>query len=76
MSRLMPAPSDGRAFTSYLSAGQTEDLLMRRLGIRNQTQYRAFLQTNPHTVLREMHRAGGSKQPGSILLTSRGSATR
>lgn len=46
MSRLMLAPSDGRAFTSYLSAGQREEMLQRRLGVINENQYRQALQKN------------------------------
>lgn len=65
MSRLMPALSDGRTFTSYLSAGQNEDMLMQRLGIHNQTHYRLFLQTNPHIVLRELHGKGRPSGPAA-----------
>lgn len=50
MSRLMPALSDGRAFTSYLSAGQREDMLQRRLGVKNEVQYRRALQSNADKV--------------------------
>lgn len=50
MSRLMPAPSDGRAFTSYLSAGQREEMLQRRLGVVNENQYRQALQKNTRAV--------------------------
>ena len=50
MSRLMPAPSDGRAFTSYLSAGQREDMLQRRMGVVNENQYRQALQKNARAV--------------------------
>lgn len=54
MSRLMPAPSDGRAFTNYLSAGQREEALQRRLGVVNENQYRRALQTNAESVERWM----------------------
>ena len=50
MSRMMPALSDGRAFTSYLSAGQREEMLQRRLGAVNENQYRALLQKNTARV--------------------------
>lgn len=46
----MPAPSDGRAFTSYLSAGQREDMLQRRMGVVNENQYRQALQKNARAV--------------------------
>lgn len=50
MSRLMPAPSDARAFTSYLSAGQREQALQRQSGATNETQYREYLQRNASKV--------------------------
>lgn len=58
MSRLMPAPSDGRMFTSYLSAGQREDGLQRKYKVVNENQYRKFLQHNSARVaadLRTLH---------------------
>ena len=54
MSRLMPAPSDGRRFTLYLSEDIMEDALQRRFGIQNETQYRKFLQRNPSQVDAEL----------------------
>lgn len=50
MSRMMPALSDGRTFTSYLSAGQREDMLQRRLGAVNENEYRRMLQHNAKKV--------------------------
>lgn len=52
--RFMPALADGRTFTSYLSAGQAEDVLQRRLGVINETQYRQYLQHNSARVANEM----------------------
>lgn len=46
MTRLMPAMSDARAFTSYVSAGQREEALQHRLGARNENEYRHILQAN------------------------------
>jgi len=48
--RLMPALSDGRTFTSYLSAGQAEEALRRQFGIANENQYRQYLQHNSTKV--------------------------
>ena len=48
--RLMPAPADGREFTSYISSGQLEDALQRRLGVQNENQYRAVLQRDPKRI--------------------------
>lgn len=56
MSRLMPALSDGRAFTSYLSAGQAEDVLRRTLGVTNENQYRSVLQHNSARVAEQLRR--------------------
>ena len=56
MSRLMPALSDGRAFTSYLSAGQAEDALQRTFKTHNENQYRAFLQHNSARVAEQLRR--------------------
>lgn len=50
MTRLMPAMSDARPFTSYMSAGQREELLQRRLGAMNESQYRRSLQRNAGKV--------------------------
>ncbi len=44
MSRIMPALSDGRTFTTYVSAGQREEALQARLGVMNENQYRSVLQ--------------------------------
>jgi hypothetical protein len=50
----MPAMSDARAFTSYLSAGQREQSLQTMAGVINETQYRQFLQRNATTVATRM----------------------
>lgn len=50
MTRLMPALSDARAFTSYLSAGQREQKLQYALGVVNENQYRQKLQTDAKAV--------------------------
>lgn len=50
MSRLMPALSDGRTFTSYLSAGQREEMLQRKLGATNENEYRRILQHDAKRV--------------------------
>lgn len=50
MSRLMPAPQDGRAFTSYLSAGLREQALQQEARVTNDNQYRQFLQHNAARV--------------------------
>lgn len=50
MTRLMPALSDARSFTSYLSSGQREEMLQRNLGVMNETQYRRALQKNADKV--------------------------
>lgn len=50
MTRLMPAPSDARAFTSYLSAGQREEALQRQAKAANESQYRQYLQHNAAKV--------------------------
>lgn len=54
MSRLMPAPSDARAFTNYLSRSLIEDSLQHTFRVRNETEYRRYLQTKPNAVIREM----------------------
>ena len=56
MTRLMPALSDGRAFTSSLSAGQADDALQRRFGLSNETQYRRYLQHNSTRVAHELRK--------------------
>ena len=54
MSRMMPALSDGRAFTSYLSAGQREEALQRKFGAVNENAYRQFLQHNASHVAAQL----------------------
>ena len=55
MTRLMPFPSDGRQFTTYMSAGQREELQQQKYGVFSEHEYRAFLQHNADRVAREMH---------------------
>jgi hypothetical protein len=52
MSRINPAMSDGRAFTSYVSSGLYNNELERKFGVANDTQYRAFLQNNREKVMK------------------------
>jgi len=52
----MPALSDGRAFTSYVSAGQAESALQRTFRMMNETQYRRFLQQNSARVAEQLRR--------------------
>jgi len=52
MSRINPAMSDGRAFTSYVSSGLYNNDLERKFGVTNDTEYRAFLQNNSEKVMK------------------------
>jgi len=52
MSRINPAMSDGRAFTSYVSSGLYNQDLGRKFGITDDNAYRAFLQTNSEKVMK------------------------
>jgi hypothetical protein len=52
MSRINPAMSDGRAFTSYVSSGLYDQDLGRKFGITDDTAYRAFLQNNSEKVMK------------------------
>lgn len=56
MSRLMPALSDGRSFTTYLSSGLLEEGLQRQLRLVNENQYRAYLQSNPAKIADTLRR--------------------
>jgi len=58
MSRVNPAPSDGRAFTSYMSAGQTNALMQSKYGVKphDNLAYRTFLQVNADAVQRDSRR--------------------
>lgn len=60
----MPAPSDGRAFTSYLSAGQAETALQRAFKTPNENAYRAYLQHNSARVARELRKLHSTQLPG------------
>lgn len=68
MSRLMPALSDGRSFTTYLSSGLLEEGLQRQLRIVNENQYRAYLQSNPGKIaetLRRLSMGGMAPRPAA-----------
>lgn len=54
MTRLMPAPSDARVFTSYISAGQREEALQRQAGAVNENQYRNYMQHNASRVIAQL----------------------
>jgi hypothetical protein len=51
---VLTAPSDGRAFTSYMSAGQREEMLQRKYGTVNENAYRRYLQQNADKVARDL----------------------
>lgn len=53
MSRIMPAQADGRAFTSYVSSGQLEQMVQRKYNIHDELQYRLFLQRHGALVANE-----------------------
>lgn len=55
--------SDGRAFTTYLSAGQAEGILQARLRAANNNQYRAVLQHDSAQVAAELRRMYGVPPP-------------
>lgn len=50
MSRIMPAPSDGRAFTAYSSSCQLNSSIQDQFNIKSEGEYRMFLQENPDKV--------------------------
>lgn len=50
MSRIMPAMSDGR-ITNYLSRCELNAVIQQQFDIRSESQYRAFLQTNPQRAI-------------------------
>ena len=55
MSRINPAMSDGRAFTSYVSSGLYNQELERKFGIMDDNAYRAFLQNNSEKVMKTVN---------------------
>ena len=64
MSRINPAMSDGRAFTTYLSSGIYNQQLESEAGVHNDTSYRAFLQNNAEKVRGMMGRLTPFSAPG------------
>lgn len=54
MTRLMPAPTDARALTAYMSAAQREDYVRRKYGLASENDYRRFLQENAQLVADDM----------------------
>lgn len=66
MSRIAPALSDGRSFTSYTSNGQYEQLMQHKFGIRDELQYRMFLQRNGGLIADESRKLRVMRvKPGS-----------
>jgi len=56
MSRVNPAPSDGRAFTQYVSAGQYHAQLQAKYRVSDNNAMRAFLQANAAAVKQDGRR--------------------
>lgn len=54
MSRLMPAPSDARALTAYMSASQRDEWVRQKYNLQNENEYRKFLQDNAEAVANDM----------------------
>lgn len=52
-SRIVPAPSDARAFTDYRSSSQREAELRAMYGAPTETAYRHFLRHNGARVARD-----------------------
>ena len=50
MSRIMPALSDGRSFTNYVSSGIYNNYLEDKFKTPDDSQYRQFLQKNAKQV--------------------------
>ena len=50
MSRIMPAMSDGRSFTNYVSSGLYNNFLESKFGVKDDTEYRRYLQKNAKEV--------------------------
>jgi len=50
MSRIMPAMSDGRSFTNYVSSGLYNNYLENKFRTPEDSQYRQFLQKNAGDV--------------------------
>lgn len=46
----MPAPSDGRSFTSYTSSCQLNNTIQNQFNLKSESEYRMFLQQNPDQV--------------------------
>lgn len=46
MSRIKPALSDGRCFTSYLASCQYDQVLQNKFGQATEPAFRSFLQAN------------------------------
>lgn len=47
MPTLQQGMADGRTFTTYVSSAVMNATLMKKLGARNETEYRHLLQANP-----------------------------
>ena len=51
MSRINPAPQDGRAFTVYNSSCGLNADIQNKFGIKSEGEYRMFLQQNPDKIM-------------------------
>jgi hypothetical protein len=56
MSRIMPAMSDGRSFTNYVSSGLYNNYLEAQFKTPEDSQYRAYLQKNAKAVEQKIGR--------------------
>lgn len=52
---VLPGMSDGRAFTSYVSACEQNQRLMRQTNIMDNNTYRKYLQDNAEVMMRKTH---------------------
>lgn len=55
-SRMMPAMSDGRAFTNYVSSGLYNNYLEAQFKTPDSSDYRAYLQQNAKAVEQKINR--------------------
>lgn len=71
MSRIMPAMSDGRSFTNYVSSGLYNNYLEAQFKTPLDSEYRAYLQNNSREVEKKINKLTVTYVNPPVLKTSK-----
>ena len=71
MSRIMPAMSDGRSFTNYVSSGLYNNYLEAQFKTPLDSEYRAYLQNNSREVEKKINKLTVTYVNPPVMKTSK-----